>query len=634
MNQLPCARRRLLYAFATVLLLGWLSCIVYSATLTPFQVFSKGKNVQVRQRFGQWLMITEDLTDGRVCYFYDPIMRTKLNLKSALPGDWTPLGSAIKWLMYVDNVQQLDRLISHDVDSQAWHITKSSTLRQVGCGMAGNTCVFGEYRANPIGGITPVDLYTADVGTGAIAAFCSSDSEKSEFAHDGNLIVYKARYPSGFTGIYGHYFQGNGEFLITECEASEPSVCGSLVAWAQRSGAGWNIIARDISSGETRTIAYTTADLPRPEAGRNTIFWEDARNLGSTGIDIYGYDWRTSEEFVVTNATGNQARLRVCDDLVTWVSGPTNYEVLWAARIQSPSYMADLKPEQIGDSFVKLAWTAIGTTSNPVVSYEVRTSDQSPIGADNWDQASTVSVLTTSATSGQRVSVDLQGLESGHHYFAVRAMFADGGYSAVSNCVRVYLPRTPNDALRAEAGAYVGFDGTVTGVSPDMGFYLRQTSGMLAVRVIPSAQQTSVAIGDLVSATGMLTQDDQFHGPVIRQAHITSQTSGNSVRRMAMTNKALGGSIAGLPGAPNVWLPVKTWGRVSTLTLSNGCSFIINDGSVPGGVRVVSPFAPPGELADGCFACIEGICRVSRVDGREVEVVDNGGIQICQQTEN
>ena len=229
MNQLLRARRRWLCAFAAVLLLGGASCIAFAATSTPFQVFSKGKNVQVWQRFGQWLMITEDLTDGRVCYFYDPIMRTKLNLKAALPGNWAPLGSAIKWLMYVDYVQQLDRLISHDVDSQAWHITKSSTLRQVGCGMVGNVCVFGEYRANPIGDITPVDLYTANVGTGAIAAFCSSDSEKSAFAHDGNLIVYKARYPSGFTGLYGHYFQGNGEFMINEGDVSEPSVCGSLV---------------------------------------------------------------------------------------------------------------------------------------------------------------------------------------------------------------------------------------------------------------------------------------------------------------------------------------------------------------------------------------------------------------------
>ena len=211
----------------------------------------------------------------------------------------------------------------------------------------------------------------------------------------------------------------------------------------------------------------------------------------------------------------------------------------------------------------------------------------------NWNQASTISVLTTSATSGQRVFVTLQRLESGHHYLAVRAMFADGGNSDVSNCVRVYLPQTPNDALRAEAGAYVGFDGTVTGVSPDMGFYLRQPSGMLAVRVIPSAQQATIAIGDLVSVAGVFAQDDQFHGPIIRQANITPQTGGNSVRSMAMTNKSLGGSVAGLPGAPNVWLPVKTFGRVSAFTLSKGCSFTIADGSAPGGIRVVSPFEPP-----------------------------------------
>jgi hypothetical protein len=45
---------------------------------------------------------------------------------------------------------------------------------------------------------------------------------------------------------------------------------------------------------------------------------------------------------------------------------------------------------------------------------------------------------------------------------------------------------------------------------------------------------------------------------------------------------------------------------------------------------VVSPFSPPDRLADGCWVRVSGNCRVSRVYGREVEVVDHAGIQVLE----
>ncbi|MCE5315613.1 MAG: hypothetical protein ABFD49_03840 [Armatimonadota bacterium] len=628
MNRFHIVRGQISSVFATVLLIVLLSCTVESSISTPYNILTKRKNVQVWQGFGKWLMVTEDLTAGRTCYYCTHTGTTRLSLKDALEGDWIPLGSAIKWLMYVDSVDGLDRLMTHDVDNQAYSITKSSVLKQVGCGMTNTTCIFGEYRANLIGNVTPVDLYKLDVSSGAIEEFCMSNSEKSEFAHDGDLMVYVSEYASGLKGIYGHYFNGSGEFLIEECDAYEPSVCGSIVAWAERNGSGWNIIAKNISTGETRAIAYTTVDEPRPEAGRDTVFWEDSRNLASTGIDIYGYDWRTGEEFVVTTSAGNQTRLRVCDDLVTYVSGPTNYEILWGANIKSPSSIVDLTPKLISDSLVTLAWTAIGTTSNLAVSYEARVLDVQPINNGNWDQATTICTLTTSAQPGDTVSADVQWLAAGHHYIAVRARYADATYSGISNCVRIYVPAASSNTLNAEAGVYLGFEGIVTGISPDMGFYLKQNSGMLAVRVIPSEDQSRPAVGDIVIATGSHNQDDDFFGPILRSACVTIRDETSTVRPIAMANKSLGGSIASLPGASNVWLPVKIWGQVSGLTIGNGCSFVISDGSTNEGVHVICPFDPPDELTNGCWACVEGICKVSRDNGRQVEVVADGKIEV------
>ena len=306
----------------------------YAATSPPYQLLNQLKNPIVWQPFGTWLMMTEDLPAGRTCYFFNYANKSKVILKAPQPGSWAPLGSAIKWLMYIDHVNGLDRLMAHDVDHQAYYISRPSSMDQVGCGFVGNDCIFGQYRSTWVVDHYPVDIYRLGLWSGGTyTPICVSDSDKCEFAHDGNLMVYRAHYGPGDDRICGLCFSGGEEFTIANRSGLHPTVCGNLVAWAEPSGAGYNIVGEDLNTGEVRVIAYTKANPPVPEAGSGAIFWEDARST-TTGLDIYGYDWATKRTFIVTNAAGDQVRLRVCGDLVTYVSGPKNYEILWAAKIE------------------------------------------------------------------------------------------------------------------------------------------------------------------------------------------------------------------------------------------------------------------------------------------------------------
>lgn len=306
-----------------------------AATSAPFRILTYAKNPIVWQRFGSWLMITEDLPNkGRTCYYLSPTRASRLSLKEPLPGEWQPLGSAIKWLMYMDKVDGVDRLMAHDVDWHAYYVARSSKQVQVGCGMVDTRCIFGQYRPFKIGEVYPVDLYCLDMIGGALTVFCMSSSEKSDFAHDGNLLVYRARYPNGEVRIMGHYFDGAREFEIAARDGVGLSVCGNLVAWAERAGSGWDIMAKDISTGEVRKVIHTIADPPRPQAGKGSIFWQDARKASTTGIDIYGYDWNTRKEFVVAATREDDIKLRVCGDMVTWASGRTYYQSLFGAYIK------------------------------------------------------------------------------------------------------------------------------------------------------------------------------------------------------------------------------------------------------------------------------------------------------------
>lgn len=304
-----------------------------AGTTLPFQILTRLRNPIVWQNFGDCLMMTEDLTAGRVCYYYNYVTKSRMDVKSAQAGSWIPLGSAIKWLMYIDYYQGLNRLMAHDVDNHVISIARPSPQNQVGCGFAGTDCYYGQYRQARAGDHYPVDIYVQHLwGGGGFEPVVVSKSEKSQFAHDGSLMVYCAHYGVGDDRICGWYISGGPEFVIAKRPGISPSVCGSLVAWAERSGSGYDILAKDITTGETRHVTWTSVNPPCPQAGQGAIFWEDGRNA-ATGWDILGYDWATRRMFHVTNAPGNQVRLRACGSLVTWVSGPLNYETLWGARI-------------------------------------------------------------------------------------------------------------------------------------------------------------------------------------------------------------------------------------------------------------------------------------------------------------
>lgn len=596
-----------------------------AGTGTPYKILTNCRNIIVWQEFAPWLVITEDMADGRVCYYYNPVNKSKISLKEPLPGNWMPLGSAIKWLMYVDHYQNLDRLMAHDVDWHFYYIAWPSAQNQAGVGMVNTKCIFGQYRPDPVGDHYPVDLYHFNVQTGGCVPFLVSDSEKSQFAHDGNIIVYRAHIGPADNRIFGIYFSGGSEFEIAARNGIEPSVCGSLVAWAEASGGGYNILAKDISTGEMRTVAFTTANSPRPEAGRGCVCWQDRRN---DNLDIYGYDWATGQEFAVTTAAGDQYGLRVCDDLVTYVSGATNYQTLWGASITQPIRITDLRANMITSNSVTLAWTSAGGTA-----YDVRKRTDGPITDANWSTAAVIANPPTPGASGQRDTLNATSLTQGHTYFALKVHLADGSWSPVSNCIKAFVC-DDQDALNADEGSFVSFTGAVTGGSGST-VYCQRIEGVDAVRASLASGEGAPSVGESVILTGVLGQDASLCGPVITDAVISHLGAAAPMPQpVGMACKCLGGSDArfgGLEGTgpSNVWMLVRVWGRVSGLIEGAGCSFYINDGSsFTDSVYVTSPFAKPPGMANGSYVTIGGISRLSRTTGRQVEVIAANDIRI------
>lgn len=625
-------QRRSLISVILAIFLLFCHLLAFAATSAQKTILTATKNIIVWQRFGQWLMITEDQSDGRVCYYYDPVAKTKLLLKRAAAGTWIPLGSAIKWLMYVDYYQNEYRLMAHDVDWQVYYIAWPASQDQVGCAMVGNKCIFGQYRSAKIGDYYPVDLYSMDLQTGACSSFCISDSYKCQFAHDGDLLVYRSSSGSGTVGITGHYINSGDEFTIAQRDGIEPAVYGNIVAWAEADESGYDIIGKNIVTDELRIIAHTNADPPNPEVGKyENIFWCDSRNLATTGVDIYGYDWNTKHEYVVTNASGEQTKLRVCEDYVTWVTGAASSQTLWYATITEPVMITDLRADGITNDSVQLGWTSIGASSNPAVSYELRTRDDMPISDSNWPASTLVSGLSAPKASGQSESFNISSLSSGYHYFAIKAKLQNGDYSLLSNCIKVCIS---DSAFDADIGSYVVIDGTVSGVSSDC-FYIQTGYYRRAIKVKAKSGQPTVIKNQQLTAVGVLSEDDSYYGPMLNDSVLANiTTSSYIVAPLGMINSAVGGydtHFGGIPGsgASNIWMLIKCWGKVSELSTSGVCSFYIDDGSLKDSkICVTYPFTPPTDLQNGAYICVNGICKVTKEFTRQIDVVDSNGINV------
>jgi hypothetical protein len=155
--------------------------------------------------------------------------------------------------------------------------------------------------------------------------------------------------------------------------------------------------------------------------------------------------------------------------------------------------------------------------------------------------------------------------------------------------------------------------------------------------VIPRSVQP-LNVGQPVTVTGALAQDESLRGPVLADSAIGLHTGTETVDPLGMCTRSLGGydtryGGTAEKGLSNLWVRVRIWGKVSYLTTTSGCTFFLEDGSKLSdnqgrGVFVTSRFAPPAGIADNKMVSVEGICRISRINGRQIEVVESTGISV------
>lgn len=139
-----------------------------------------------------------------------------------------------------------------------------------------------------------------------------------EFADiDGGRVVWQdAR--TGPTDIYlWSPTQPNGVNLTNSPQWEVyPDLDGDLVIWKD-GYRGIGIHGLNIVSGRLFTVTVGQHELSRPQLSGQTVVWADDRR-GAKDWNIYGYDLATQQEFVISDAPGNQADPQLDWPWVVW----------------------------------------------------------------------------------------------------------------------------------------------------------------------------------------------------------------------------------------------------------------------------------------------------------------------------
>ena len=252
-----------------------------------------------------------------------------------------------------------DGIYMYDLDTDSeYTLIDNTSLPEREPAISGNIVVWRDYR-NFFS--TGTDIYAADITDMNLPdEFAVSTAANGQMtpAIDGNIIVWDD-YRDGKHDIYGYNLSTESEFAVVTTAAAqqEPAVAGDVVVWRDNRNGNLDIYGYDISSDTEFVICEDTADQYVPKISGDMVIWADERNfrvdlyaadisdindindfliaenvinydisgeivvweaLDGSESDIYGYDLLKEEEFLVSDANGDQIEPVISDKMVAW----------------------------------------------------------------------------------------------------------------------------------------------------------------------------------------------------------------------------------------------------------------------------------------------------------------------------
>lgn len=171
--------------------------------------------------------------------------------------------------------------------------------------ISGNTVVFTDDRAGD------TDVYYVDLATGVEHPVVVAPGNQELTGISGPRIVYTDYRNVDIyvfdtaTGIGTNLTGFEKTALGRGYNAFDPSIGDSLVAWEQDASGSMEIAARDLTTGEERSVSGVDPAMvnERPAVGGGWVAWQRCPSAGGA-CDVYAYDWATGETRLVASGIG------------------------------------------------------------------------------------------------------------------------------------------------------------------------------------------------------------------------------------------------------------------------------------------------------------------------------------------
>ena len=189
------------------------------------------------------------------------------------------------------------------------------------------------------GNINP-DIWGYNLKTKEEFPICTDGKRQFYPAIYGDIVVWQdeRNWDGGNYDIYGRNIRTMAEeFQITTNTESQmkPAIYGDIVVWYDDRNNSWDIYGRNIRTMAEDFPICTFIDSTQSMQAiyGDIVVWQDARNHATTGVDIYGYNLKTKQEFPICTEEGDQEYSAIYCDRVVWEDDRNGIQDIYLAYI-------------------------------------------------------------------------------------------------------------------------------------------------------------------------------------------------------------------------------------------------------------------------------------------------------------
>ena len=266
----------------------------------------------------------------------------------AVPSYTTAAAPAISGRTIVFEYGSSQDVGGFNIDDPGWPFPAAvnNTAKQRYPEISGSRVVWVEYTDT-----TDRDIMMIDLDTSAVTTVCGQADRQSSPAMDGDIVVWQDN-RSGVVQIYRCDVSiepyDPQPVSASGCEQSAPDVSGRFIVWAEnrtepagQDDTGVDIYGYDLTSGQEWTICADAGEQSQPAVCGSLIAWQD--NAGGD-YDIRVYDRQSGQTQTIAGGSGDQCYPALSGRTVVWQIGLTG-TTIGTAVVPEPTDITLTAPE-------------------------------------------------------------------------------------------------------------------------------------------------------------------------------------------------------------------------------------------------------------------------------------------------